>query len=200
MKEIYFVEVAKVKDGVFVDPQPHIERIYRTTRNFFGQPINILLTDDMIPVDLGKGIVKCRIVYGKKVVSINYEPYKMRNIESLAIVEHNTVEYNYKYLNRNTIDNLLKSRKNCDDILIVKNSLVTDTSYTNVVLKDKNDNLFTPASSLLSGTKRQKLLDTGIIHEKVIHIDDISSYTGIYLINAMIDIEDNLFIDIDAIY
>lgn len=199
MKEIYFVEVIKVKDGVFVDPQPHIERMVRTTQDFFSKPLTIQLTDDMIPIDLHSGLVKCRIVYGNKVISINYEPYKMRSIQSLAIVEDDKIEYSYKYLNRNAFNDLLKCREDCDDILIVKNSLVTDTSYTNVVFKDAYGKLFTPTSTLLDGTKRKRLLDAGVIHEKEIHVDDIRSYVGVYLINAMIDIEDNLFIDIKAI-
>ena len=93
----------------------------------------------------------------------------------------------------------MEQRNDCDDILIVKNSLITDTSYTNVVFEDSNEKLYTPTSTLLPGTKRKQLLDAGIIHEKKIHVNDIKLYKGVYLINAMIDIEDNLFIDIDCI-
>ena len=200
MKETNFVEVVKVKDGVFIDPQPHIERILRTTLHFFSKPLTLQLTDDLVPVDLRKGIVKCRIVYNKEIISIDFEPYKIRNIQHLAIVEDDTIEYRYKYLNRNAINDLLKYRKDCDDILIVKNSLVTDTSYTNVVFKDPHGKLYTPTSTLLTGTKRQRLLGADIIHEREILVSDISSYVGVYLINAMIDIEDNLFIDIHSIH
>ncbi len=200
MKETNFVEVVKVKDGVFIDPQPHIERILRTTLHFFSKPLTLQLTDDLVPVDLRKGIVKCRIVYNKEIISIDFEPYKIRNIQHLAIVEDDTIEYRYKYLNRNAINDLLKYRKDCDDILIVKNSLVTDTSYTNVVFKDPHGKLYTPTSTLLAGTKRQRLLGADIIHEREILVSDISSYVGVYLINAMIDIEDNLFIDIHSIH
>ena len=199
MKEPSFIEVVKVKDGVFIDAQPHMNRIFRTTSHFFREPLTVELTDNMIPIELSKGIIKCRIVYNSKVISIEFEPYKMRSIASLAIVEDPIIDYSYKYLNRDHINKLFARREECDDILIVKNSLITDTSYSNVVFKDSEGKLYTPCSTLLDGTKRQRLLATDIIQEKEIHVNDIHSFVGLYLINAMIDIEDNLFIGIDSI-
>ncbi|MDD2634457.1 MAG: aminotransferase class IV [Bacteroidales bacterium] len=199
MTEPIFVEVLKVKNGTFIDIQDQLERIYRTTLHFFSKPLIVNLTNNIIPIDLRNKLVKCRIVYAKEIISIHFETYKLRNIQSLALVEHNTIEYSYKYKNRDKINELLRQHNECDDILIVKNSLVTDTSYSNVVFKDIDGKLYTPASTLLAGTKRQKLLDTGIIYKKEIRINDIKSYEGVYLINAMIDIEDNVFVNIDNI-
>ncbi|MDD2476376.1 MAG: aminotransferase class IV [Dysgonamonadaceae bacterium] len=195
-----FIEVLKVKNGMFVDPEPHLKRIFRTRLHFFAEPLSVNLTNDMIPNDLRTGLLKCRIVYGKEVVSIEFEPYKMRNIQSLTIIENNTIDYSHKYFNRDIINELFSQRGESDDILIVKNSLVTDTSYTNVVFKDYKGRLFTPSSTLLSGIKRKKLLDAGIIREKEICVKDIKSYEGVFLINTMIDIEDKLFISVDSIY
>ncbi len=199
MTEPAFIEVLKVKDGVFINPQPHFERIFRTTLHFFSQPLAVKLTDNIVPTELRSGVVKCRIVYSKQVISIDFEPYTMRNIRSLAIIESDTIDYSYKYRNRDAINELLSQQGDCDDILIVKNSLVTDTSYSNVVFKDLDGALYTPKSTLLAGTKRQKLLAEGIIKEKEIRVNDIKSYLGVYLINAMIDIEDKIFVDTDAI-
>ena len=199
MKEPTFVEVIKIKDGVFVDPQTHTDRISCTTLHFFSEPLTVVLVDKMIPADLCKGVVKCRIVYNSKVVSIDFEPYKLRSIRSLAIVEDMAIDYSCKYLNRDSIDKLFARREDCDDILIVKNSLVTDTSYTNVVFKDVEGKLYTPTSTLLAGTKRQRLLEAGIIEEKEVHVNNIYLYAGVYLINTMIDIEDDLFVGIESI-
>lgn len=200
MTEPAFIEVLKVKNGVFINPQPHFERIFRTTLHFFSQPLAVKLTDNMVPTYLRSGVVKCRIVYSKQVISIDFEPYTMRNIRSLAIIESDTIDYSYKYRNRDAINELLSEQGDCDDILIVKNSLVTDTSYSNVVFKDLDGALYTPKSTLLAGTKRRKLLAEGIIKEKEIRVNDIKSYLGVYLINAMIDIEDKIFVDTDAIF
>ncbi|MFA6359900.1 MAG: aminotransferase class IV [Dysgonamonadaceae bacterium] len=200
MTEPFFIEVVKVEDGMFVDPQPHIDRIIRTTMHFFAEPLTVQLIKDMIPINLRTGVVKCRIVYSKEVASIDFEEYEMRNIRSLSIIEDNTIDYGFKYLNREAINKLFSQRGDCDDILIVKDSLITDTSYSNVVFKNFRNELYTPASTLLSGTKRQKLLNAGIIHEKEIRVNDIQSYVGVYLINAMIDIEDELFVGVDSIF
>ena len=194
MTKPLFLEAIKIKEGLFINPCPHKERIFRTTQHFFSEPLVVQLTDDMIPVDLRTGVVKCRIVYSDEVTSMEFEPYKMRDIQSLILVEDNTIDYSFKYYNRETINRLFAQRKDCDDILIIKDSLITDTSYSNVVFKDFDGHLYTPSNPLLPGTKRQKLLNDGIIHEKVIHVNDLGLYAGVYLINAMIDIEDNLFI------
>lgn len=200
MKEHLFIEVIKVVDGEFVDPQPHIERVFRTTRHFFTKPLTVDLNSNMIPTHLRTvDIVKCRIVYGRQIVSIDFEPYKVRSIKSLSLAEHNTIDYKYKYHNRDVINKLRALHSDSDDILIIRNSQVTDTSFTNVVFKDHAGKLYTPKSTLLAGTKREQLLNAGVIHEKEIRVSDIKSYVGVYLINAMIDIEDNVFVGVDAI-
>ena len=200
MTEHLFIEVIKVENGVFVNPQPHIERIFRTTLHFFSKPLSVALNNNIIPAQLRTvEIVKCRIVYGSKIVSIDFEPYKMRPINSLSLAEHNTIHYTYKFHNRDAINKLRALHSEGDDILIIKNTLVTDTSFTNVVFKDHAGKLYTPKSTLLAGTKRSQLLTAGVIHEKEIKVSDISSYVGVYLINAMIDIEDDIFVGVDAI-
>ncbi len=200
MTEHLFIEVIKVENGVFVNPQPHIERIFSTTQHFFSKPLSIALNNNIIPDQLRTlDIVKCRIVYGSEIVSIDFEPYKMRTINSLSLAEHNTIDYTYKYHNRDAINNLRALHSEGDDILIIKNTLVTDTSFTNVVFKDHAGKLYTPKSTLLAGTKRRQLLNAGVIHEIEIKVSDIRLYVGVYLINAMIDIEDDVFVGVDAI-
>ena len=60
-------------------------------------------------------------------------------------------------------------RQDKDDILIVKNGLLTDTSIANIALYDGND-WYTPLHPLLKGTKRAELLDKGVLKEKEIKI------------------------------
>ena len=200
MTEHLFIEVIKVENGVFVNPQPHIERIFSTTQHFFSKPLSVELNNNIIPAHLhAVDIVKCRIVYGSEIVSIDFEPYKVRTINSLSLAEHNTIDYTYKYHNRDDINKLRALHSESDDILIIKNTLVTDTSFTNVVFKDHTGNLHTPKDTLLAGTKRRQLIEAGIIHEKEILVNDIQLYAGVYLINAMIDIKDNVFVGVDAI-
>ena len=75
---------------------------------------------------------------------------------------------------------------------------MTDTSFTNVVF-ESDKGLFTPSTYLLPGTKRQTLLKERVIKEKVIRIEDIEDYRKLYLINAMMGIEDNISIPISSL-
>ncbi|HZJ79358.1 MAG TPA: aminotransferase class IV [Dysgonamonadaceae bacterium] len=168
MSEQLFIEVIKVENGVFVNPQPHIERIFRTTLHFFAKPLSVELYNDIIPAHLhAVGIVKCRIVYGSEIVSIDFEPYKMRSIQSLSMVEHNTINYKYKYLNRDMINKLRAQHSETDEILIIKNSKVTDTSFTNVVFRDTMGKLYTPKSPLLAGINGFYLIKSLFISEMI---------------------------------
>ena len=63
------------------------------------------------------------------------------------------------------LNSLFQIRQDKDDILIVKNGLLTDTSIANIALYDGND-WYTPLHPLLKGTKRAELLDKGVLKEK----------------------------------
>lgn len=77
--------------------------------------------------------------------------------------------------------------------------MITDASTSNLVFRSF-EGLFTPDSCLLKGTKRQYLIDKKIIDERKITADDIRLYTHIHFINAMIDLEDDICIDIEKAF
>ena len=94
----------------------------------------------------------------------------------------------------------LSARKgSCDDILIVKNGLVTDTSFSNVAFLD-GSRWLTPEHPLLEGTKRAKLLEAGILAEADIRPEEIYRFKKVRLINAMMDWEDSYEIDAGKIF
>ena len=93
----------------------------------------------------------------------------------------------------------MKIRGNCDDILIIKDGFITDTSYSNIVVRDDSGRWFTPSSYLLKGTKRSYLLDKGIISEAEITPASLRKYKELKLINSMIDIKDTAGITINTI-
>ena len=74
----------------------------------------------------------------------------------------------------------------CDEIIIVKNGLITDTSFTNLALFDGNRWL-TPKPPLLLGPKRAQLLEAGIIEEAELTLEDLRKAEKVSLFNAMID-------------
>jgi 4-amino-4-deoxychorismate lyase len=84
----------------------------------------------------------------------------------------------------------MEMRGDCDDILIVKRGMVTDSSYSNVVFRGSYGNWVTPATYLLPGTRRASLIQQGLISETDISINDITKYTELKLINAMMGLDD----------
>ncbi|MDE6451197.1 MAG: aminotransferase class IV [Odoribacter sp.] len=190
-----FIDTLKVENGKFIHPELHLQRIYHTQQEVFGSHTPLRLSDDLIPEEKRHGIVKCRITYDSSIRDIHFEFYHPRIVRSLKLVEGYQLDYHLKYADRYGFAKLLENKGKYDEILICRNGWITDTSYSNVVLFD-GKNYFTPATYLLNGTKRQYLLRQGKIKEKDISIRELSRYQRLYLINAMIDIEDNISVDI----
>jgi len=71
-------------------------------------------------------------------------------------------------------------------------------TYSNVVFR-KNGEFFTPHTYLLNGTKRQRLLRESIIKEAAITVDNLHEFEHVYLINAMLDIEDGVGCPVQSI-
>lgn len=198
MNEPQFIETIKVKDGVFYNLALHSARLERTAISFFGIAPPLIVSEQMIPEALKTGLVKCRVTYSRQILSIEFEPYTFRRISSITLIDNNIIDYSYKSIDRKSINDLYSQKRDADDILIVKNGLITDTSYANVVFEN-SDGLFTPQSYLLKGTKRQDLLERGVIKELEISKKDMFSFSKLYLINAMIDLEDEVSIPISAL-
>lgn len=132
-------------------------------------------------------LYKARVVYGTQgVEAIEYAPYKMKEIHSLKVVEDNNIDYTYKSTDRSALNALVAQKDDCDEIIIVKNGLITDTSFTNLALFDGNRWL-TPKHPLLQGTKRAQLLEAGIILEADLTLEDLRKAEKVSLFNAMID-------------
>jgi 4-amino-4-deoxychorismate lyase len=183
MNEKLFIETMRVVDGRIANIDGHISRMRSTCREVFGNERDLAsLRELAVPDDAQK----CRIVYGKDIVSIEFSDYVPRQIRTLKLVEADAdLDYHLKYADRSALNALTAGREDCDEILIVKDGLITDTSYTNVVFTDGNC-FFTPDSPLLPGTMRASLLKAGVISEATISVDDIKRYTHIALINAML--------------
>ncbi|MHB1680231.1 MAG: aminotransferase class IV [bacterium] len=108
--------------------------------------------------------------------------------ESLKNKNLSNLEYAIKSEDVNKSENVNKNESDIE-ILIVKNGLITDTSYSNVILYDGKE-WFTPKSFILNGVKRQYLLNTGKIKEIKITLEDLKNFEKISLINAMLEPQD----------
>lgn len=182
-----FIETIKLFNSNYLNLEYHQKRVNLTQERFFGK-CNIDL-ESILPnqENISDGCFKCRVVYGRDAESISINKYSIRKIDSLKLTSSNGIEYSYKFSNRKIFDNLKKYCNGSEEILIIKNYFVTDTSYSNVALY-KNGIWYTPESYLLNGTKRQFYLNKGIIKEEKITVDKIFDYEKISLINSMLDL------------
>lgn len=183
-----FIETIKIENGVAQNLDLHLERASKTCFHHFG--VRTVLPFDTIINEIisshKEGIYKLRIIYTVRIEHFTIELYQPKTIKSLKIVDGGNIDYSFKYEDRQDLNRLLDQRGDCDDIIIVKDGFVTDTSYSNLVFSD-GEHFFTPSSFLLNGIKRQELLRGGKTKEKEIKIEDINSYNEVFLINSMLD-------------
>jgi 4-amino-4-deoxychorismate lyase len=176
-----YLETIKAKDGEIFHLSYHQKRLKNTLENS-----EIVLEDIIKPPKFG--LYRCRVVYNAQSYKVSYHPYTKRSIQKLKLVYDDSIEYNKKYFNREQIDKLFIKKEYCDDILIVKNGYVTDTSIANIAFRFE-DKWFTPKQVLLAGTTRARLLKEKKIFEKDIRVDDLGNFSQIALMNAMIDFD-----------
>lgn len=189
-----FLESICILHGEIQNRQGHEERMQRTAVHFGFNTPPLPDLKKLLPDELRDTKVKCRIIYHEVIEEISFERYIPRKITSLKLIEA-PVDYSFKLADRSCLNDLSAQKGNCDEILITRNGFITDTSYSNVILSCGRE-YFTPESPLLNGTKRQKLLREGIITERAIHRDSLHEYDRIYLINAMLDMENDISLPI----
>ncbi|MEW6654557.1 MAG: aminotransferase class IV [Bacteroidota bacterium] len=192
------LETIKLSGRRLCNLEYHQKRFNNARRDLFGLNDEIDLSSTIkIPASVSESVFKVRVLYSQIIRDIEFHPYSIRNISSLQFVNGDEIEYNYKYEDRSSLQKLL-CKCTADEILIIKNGFLTDTSYSNVVLS-KDGKFYTPSTYLLNGTKREKLLNDKILLEKDITLQDIPKYEKIFLINSMIDISDQPGISVTQI-
>lgn len=176
------LETIKIEDGEIFNLAYHQKRFDKSRQEVFKMDTSIALSSIIQAPKIG--LYRCRIIYGVDIHSVEYIPYIEKKIDSLKIVT-SSLDYSYKYAQRETLDILCKQQLDYDDIIIEKNGLLTDTSIANIAFYQDNQ-WFTPASPLLKGTMRQRLLDENYLKTTDISIHDLKNYSQVALMNAMI--------------
>jgi 4-amino-4-deoxychorismate lyase len=181
-----FIETIKLLDGQLYNMNYHQQRVDKTVHFFFYSKLEVDLRYHFSHFNLPQqGLFKCRVIYERKILSLRILPYTIKPIRSLKVVEANEIQYKHKFEDREELASLFDKRENCDEVIIVKNNLVTDASYANLLFK-RDDKWFTPTNCLLKGTMRQNLLDQRKIRSKTISLNDIREFEKVKLINSML--------------
>jgi 4-amino-4-deoxychorismate lyase len=194
------VESIKLQDGKLSNLGYHQNRMNDALAELFPEARAIELAKVIsIPENCSSGIFKVRVLYGPIVETVEIEPYHFRTIQSLRVVHHKSIDYHLKYTDRQILQELFAKRGDADDIIIVKNGLVTDAFAANLIFFD-GQKWITPKSPLLKGTQRQFLLEQGIISEQEIMESDLPSFQKVGLINAMVSFEEMPVVPVEKIY
>lgn len=180
-----YLETIKSVDGVISNLDYHQQRLESVLSTSLNATIHNL-SDYLNPPQ--NGTYRCRVLYDEQTIEVEYIPYVKRQVRSLKLVYSDDIEYSKKYANRESLNELFLLKANCDDILIVKSGLVTDTSTANIAFFDGSE-WVTPLRPLLKGTMRQKYLDSNKISQKDIFVDDLKNYKKVALMNAMVDFD-----------
>ncbi|MDF4204741.1 aminotransferase class IV [Maribacter sp. SA7] len=141
---------------------------------------------------------KLRIGYKQHGTRFSFSEYENSIPTTLQLVSDDTISYGVKRNNRKKLNNLYKQKGDFDDVLIIKNGLITDTSYANILFTD-GEKIITPATPLLEGTCRARLLDENKIIEKRILEVDIQNFKSFQLVNALNDFDPTRWVPVSNI-
>lgn len=185
-----FIETICIQNGEIRNLEFHQERFTKTRYKNFGLTDELDLSNHIIISENQlTGKFKCRILYAETIEFIEILPYEIRKINSLKLVENNAIDYCFKSEDR-TVFELMKDSVTEDEIIILKNGQITDTSYSNLVFFD-GENWITSTSYLLNGTMRQSLLKSGKIIEEEVNPKDFNRFISFKLINVMMNLEES---------
>jgi 4-amino-4-deoxychorismate lyase len=186
-----FFETIKILDGKWCNLVQHQLRVEHTTNAYYKTHTNIKLDEIKIPDDFTTGLVKCKVYYNHGIYDIQYSYYEQRKITEVKFIPDDGISYIHKFVHRSEFDFYKENLADYQEAIIIKHGLITESTYANVCLNDGHG-WVTPKYPLLKGTKRAQLLQSGIIQEQVIHLEDIIRYKQICLINAMLELGDSV--------
>jgi len=178
-------ETIRINNGLLVYPEWHEARMNLSRRELWDLHEPLLLSEIVqVPEEWKTGLVQCNVTYGPEMKSVVFKPYVKRPVRSLKLIEYNNIDYHLKRADRSILDDLFSRKGGCDEIIIIRQGFITDTSISNLIFFD-GKNWVTPNIPLLNGTCRQRLLKEGKISEMEIRVEDIWQFSGLKLINAM---------------
>ena len=193
-----FIESIKVEDQKAFLMEFHQKRVNDTFAHFGAQgSIDLEKIFKSLEHD-EDGLYKLRIVYD---LNRNFKhqmiPYAIPEIENFQLVENNSFDYSFKFEDRKEFEKM-KTKAKTEEIIIVKNNHITDTSYTNILFL-KGETWYTPTTYLLNGVMRQHLLEEKKIKEAEITLQNIRKFSHFQLINSMNDFDDMFIYPIERI-
>ena len=186
-----FIETIAVHEGRPRQLVWHQRRVDSTMQHFYpGHKHSWDLEKCIdVPENFQTGLIRCRILYDAHHFSIHYYPFSPRKIESLKLVPlPKDFDYRYKYADRSMLESLYQMREDADDILLLNEGWVTDSSVANIAFK-KNGTWYTPSNPLLAGTTWKRLISEGILRPRPINLKELQTFEAFKVFNALHNFE-----------
>lgn len=194
-------ETLRIEEGQVLNANYHLERMNRSRLELgiSGQQFTNL-APFRLDNYLAKGLTyRCRIDYSTVIQAITFSKHIYSPIKKLKVVRTSQLNYAHKFADRSQLNFYRNQWPAFDDILLVVNGRITDTSIGNIVFWD-GINFVTPKSPLLLGTQRKYLLDKKLVYEEDLLINDLQRFTSWSVINALRPLQFNEFNPISQVY
>jgi len=178
------LETIKCIDGKAQNLVWHQKRFNQTRRQLFDcqQEIDLSVLFKQAPAI---GVYRCRLLYRQHIEKIEFMPYQTPILQRFKLIDANELDYSFKYADRQALNELTAQKQQADEIIIIKNKLVTDSAIANIVCWDGKAWL-TPQNPLLQGTTRARLLAEHKIIPATIYAHEIKQFEKIALLNALL--------------
>lgn len=195
------LETIKLENGELRNLEYHNRRFNSSRLEKFGIAEELDLgTHIRVPENAVSGVYRCRVLYRSQIEEIQFVPHEERIVRSLKLVQCEDVDYAVKYADRDRLMSLFELRGDCDEILIIKQGYITDTSISNITFRLPDGSWITPDTPLLKGTMRMHLLETGRLTEASVRPGDLGRFSGAKMINALSDLDSAPMIPMDKIF
>lgn len=193
-----FIESIKVEDQEVFLLDLHQKRVNETFAHF-GREGSIDLKKIFKDLDIDEdGLFKLRMVYDlNKTYRTQLIPYAISEIDDFQLVENNNFDYSFKFSDRTEFEKM-KTKARAEEIIVVKNNHITDTSFSNLLFL-KGKEWYTPTTYLLNGVMRQYLLKNKKIKETEITLNNIKEFSHFQLINSLNDFDDMFIYPLEKI-
>lgn len=180
-----FFETILMIDGRPQAVGDHEARMRRTGAAHGFRPPPLPGVAGLVPADLASGRTRCRVDYAEQITAVRFARHRPRQLRGLGLVPTAQLDYGFKRAERSALERLVT--EDCVEPLIVVEGRLTDTTFSNVVLQ-RGAQYLTPATPLLAGTRRARLLREHRITEADLGPDDLPAFETVHLVNALVDL------------
>lgn len=195
-----FLETIRICDGQPLHLDWHQGRVSDTFSKFYpgAAPFRLESLFRTSTPPAGSDL-RWRIRYDHISCETEFSSFQVKPLQSLQLIRlPPEYSYWYKFADRRILELASSRRGVADDVLLIRDGWITDTTVANVAFL-KNNRWYTPAIPLLAGTTWKRLVTHGTLTPRPIHVHDLDRYEACAVFNALRDWDPALAIPVGAI-